>query len=380
MNIQKIRRLFPVTKYKVFLNHAGESPLPLPVSRAIKDCVAEGTRGEFMIDKQLANVKKTFGNLIGAKPEELAFVPNTSYGINAIATILNVEGKQRNVVVNQLEYPSNIYPWLRLREKDVKVKWAPVKKGQIDPVQIGKLVDNNTLAVAISHVQWCNGFRSDLEHLADIAHEHNALLVVDAIQSAGALHIDVQKSKVDFLTCACYKWLLGPAGIGFLYVRRNLLKRLEPLFVGWASVDHGEDENADLYYAYNKRKLKFHPDARRFEIGTSARANILGADAAMKLIAGLGIAKVQRRIFELTDLLVDKLSNLKLKVISPRGTNQKSGIVTFRVKDPETLSRRLFKRKFHVVPRMGGIRVSPHFYNNEEEIHSFVETLKMLNA
>lgn len=243
-DIQRLREQFPITKKKVFMNHAGMSPLPKPVVEAMQKCIDElGATGVISGDPD--EPKKLFSRLIGADThDEIAFVENTSMGLNIVAHMLNCTSGS-NVVTTDLEYPSVVYPWLGSRI-GVEVRYVKNMKGKILLNNVERMVDDKTVALAVSHVEYVNGFRNNLRALANIAHEHGAYLIVDAIQSAGVIPIDVKRDNIDFLTTACYKWLLGPASAGFLYVRKDLIQEFEPPFIGWASVKPEVFETLDL--------------------------------------------------------------------------------------------------------------------------------------
>ena len=216
LNADEIREQFPVTRNKVFLNHAAQSPLPKPVADVLHKYVDDFSNFGTSSIEWNDGGKPFFAKMIGAKPEEIAFVENTSVGLNIAANVLHYP-RGSKIVTTDLEYPSVVYPWLR-RKLGVKVDYVKNVNGKILLEDLEKTVDDNTIAVAISHVEYVNGFRNDLGAVSKIAHDHGAYLIVDAIQSAGAFPIDVKKDDVDFLATACYKWLLSPPGAGYLYV------------------------------------------------------------------------------------------------------------------------------------------------------------------
>jgi selenocysteine lyase/cysteine desulfurase len=233
-DLDKIREHFPITRNKVFLNHAAHSPLPKPVADAVNKHVYESSNFWENSGEWNDYGKPLFAKLINAKTEEIALVENTSMGLNIAANVLHYQYGAK-VVTTDLEYPSVVYPWLR-KGLGVKVHYVRNVDGKILLEDVEKAVDDKTVAVAVSHVEYANGFRNDLKALSQIAHEHGAYLIVDAIQSAGAIPIDVKKDDVDFLATACYKWLLSPPGAGYLYVKEELIEKFErPLLVGQAS-------------------------------------------------------------------------------------------------------------------------------------------------
>ena len=373
-DMESVREQFPVTKNKVFLNHAAESPLPKPVADAVHKYVEEFSNfGESSIELEDRG-KSLFAKLINAKPEELAIVENTSMGLNIAANLLRYPPGSK-IVTTDMEYPSVVYPWLR-KSLPVKVHYVKNVNGKILLEDVEKAVDDNTVAVVVSHVEYFNGFRNDLGAISEIAHEHGAYVIVDAIQSAGAVKIDVKKDDVDFLTCACYKWLLGPPGAGYLYVKRELVEKFEPPLVGWLSVKPEVFETIDFWDIWS---LKLSETASRFEVGTPSFISIAGIIQALKMFLDFGMENIERRILKLTDYLIETVKDLGLKLQTPEEKQYRSGIVNFKISNPKELAEKLNGKNIVVSARSHGIRVSPHFYNIEEEIDTLMEEVKRWN-
>lgn len=312
-----------------------------------------------------------FAKLIGAKSEEIALVENTSVGLNIAANVLSYP-KGSKIVTTDLEYPSVVYPWLR-RGLGVKVYYVENVDGKILLEDVEEAVDDKTVAVAVSHVEYANGFRHDLGALSEIAHGHGAYLIVDAIQSAGAIPINVKKDDVDFLSTACYKWLLSPPGAGYLYVKEELIENFEPPFVGWASVKQDVFETVDFWDIWG---LRLSENASRFEVGSPSVISFMGAMEALKMLLNFGIEKIEERILKLTDYLIKAVKDLGLKLQTPEERQCRSGIVNFKIEKPKETAKRLISKGIIVSARANGIRVSPHFYNAEEEIDKLVEEIR----
>lgn len=371
-NINAVRMLFPIVKNKVFLNHAAQSPLPKPVADAVKRFVEDFAAFGSVSTSEWDDYGKTlFARLIGAKTEEIALVENTSVGLNIAANVLKYPPGSK-VVTTDLEYPSVVYPWLK-RSLGVKVHYVNNVNGKVLLEDFEKAVDDSTVAVAVSHVEYVNGFRNDLKALSQIAHEHGAYLIVDAIQSAGVIPIDVKRDNVDFLTTACYKWLLSPPGAAYLYVREDLIEDFEPPYVGWASVKHEIFETVDFWDIWS---LRLSETASRFEVGTPSFLSFVGAAEAIKMLLGFGIENIEKRVLRLTDYLIDDVKALGLKLQTPEELQNRSGIVNFKINKPKEVMEQLKHKGIIVSARANGIRVSPHFYNTEEEIDKLVEEIK----
>jgi selenocysteine lyase/cysteine desulfurase len=369
--MERIREQFPITQNKVFLNHAAQSPLPKPVANAVRRFVDDFSNFGTTSIEWNDGGKPLFAKLIGARPEEIALVENTSTGLNVAANVLHYPHGSK-IVTTDLEYPSVVYPWLR-KSLGAKVHYVKNIDGKILLDDMEKAVDDKTVAVAISHVEYVNGFRHDLRALSEIAHEHGAYLVVDAIQSAGAMQIDVKRDNVDFLTTACYKWLLSPPGAGYLYVKDELIEEFEPPFVGWASVKQEVFDTIDFWDIWN---LKLSETASRFEVGSPSFISLTGATEALKLLLNIDIENVQKRILKLTNHLIESVKNLDLKLQTPQEPQYRSGIVNFKIDKSKELVESLNRKGIVVSARSHGLRVSPHFYNTEEEIDKFVEEVK----
>ena len=370
-DIEKVREQFPITRNKVFLNHAAMSPLPKLVADAIRKCTDDFSNfGETSIE-WLDFGKPLFAKLIGAKMEEIALVENTSTGLNIAANVLHYPHDSK-IVTTDLEYPSVVYPWLR-KSLGTKVHYVKNINGKILLEDVEKIVDDKTVAVAISHVEYVNGFRNDLRALSEIAHKHGAYLIVDAIQSAGVIPIDVKRDDVDFLTTACYKWLLSPPGAGYLYVKKELIEKFEPPFLGWASVKPQVFETTDFWYIW---KLNLSETASRFEVGSPSITSFLGAKEAIKMLLNFGIDNIEKRILKLTSHLIESVKDLGLKLQTPEEPQYRLGIVNFKIDKPKEKAENLKQRGIIVSARANGIRVSPHFYNTEEEIDKLISEIK----
>jgi cysteine desulfurase/selenocysteine lyase len=370
-DLQKTREEFPITEKKVFLNHAAQAPPPRSSVDSINEYLQDFSRSGSVSGEWADCGKPSFAKLIGATRGEIALVENTSIGLNIAANALDYPPGSK-IVTTDLEYPSVVYPWLRKR-LGVRVHYVKNVRGRIPLDDMEKAVDDKTVAVAISHVEYANGFRHNLRVLSEIVHEHGAYLIVDAIQSAGAMHVDVRRDDVDFLATACYKWLLSPPGAGYLYVREALIEKLEPPLVGWASAEQEIFDTVDFWDIWH---LKLSKTASRFEVGSPSFTSFIGAREAMKLLLSFGIENVTRRIMKLTDHLINALKDLGLELQTPEEQQCRSGIVNFKMSNAQKVVQRLASKGIVVSARAHGIRVSPHFYNTEEEIERLLKEIK----
>lgn len=371
---ESLRALFPVTERAVYLNHAAISAPPIPSVQAIesylKDVSENGSRNfrDWLAVKESA--RKLLANLLGARPEQIAFMRNTSDGLSTVANGLKWRPGD-NLVTFRHEFPSNIYPWLRVRDAfGIEVRMCEERDGRVDIEELIGLIDAKTRLVTISHVQYATGFRCDLERLAKAARAEDALLVVDVIQSLGVVPIDVQSQMIDVAAGACHKWLLTPEGVGFLFLSDRARERIEPTLVGWISVPDPENFD-DFEQGWNQGALAW-------ESGTSPVGLIHGLEQSLKLLTDTGIPIIHSHLESLTDHLCERLKGSDYEVISSRRSGEKSQIVSIRHNGPLTPMRlflHLKEKAIMTAPRGQGLRISPHFYNTEAEINRLVEAL-----
>lgn len=370
--VERFRQEFPVVNNCIFLNNAGVCPLSRRVQTAMSEYLQEATElGPLAAQGWYARVEETrrdLASLVKAKPEEIGFVKNTSHGLGIFAAGLDWRAGD-NVATVQGEFPANVYPWLNLRRLGVETRAVERNHGRILLEDLAAAMDRRTRAVAISWVQFTNGFRANLPRLAELCREKQVLLVVDGVQGVGALDIDVTAWGVDFLSADGHKWLLAPEGQGFIYCSSRLLEQLQPAIVGWGSVQNP--------YDFEKIDFRLAETARRFEEGTWNVVGILGLGAAVKMLLEAGVPRIEERVLGLAWHLADLLKGKGYEILSPLGEGERSGILTFRSEKRASpgLAETLRQGKVVCALRGGGVRFSPHYYNTEEEIAQAVSLL-----
>lgn len=381
MELRAIRKLFPITERYAYLNHASCGPLSERVVAAMEQCISDlqyhGMVNQVNRSQQLEEIRGLAARLIGAEPEEIAFTANTSQGLFIIANgIAWREGD--NIVTAQTEFAANVYPWRYLQRLGVETRFAPSHNGRIAVDDIVDLIDDRTRLVAVSFVEYWTGFRSNLAAIGEICRDRGVYFCVDAIQGLGALRFDVNESHIDFLSAAGYKWLLSPHGTSIFFCRRDLIDELIPAMVSWRSVVPGD---------YPPYEEPLWPDARRFEGSYPGWVALYGLGASLETLLDVGTQCIEQRIKALTDHLIEGLQAQGYSIISPiESWQERSGIVTFDHKkhDLADTHKRLHKANVIVEsrhttgitsPYPSGIRVSPHFYNTEEEIERLLEAL-----
>lgn len=361
------RSEFAVTERYAYLNHAAVAPLPRRTARrmrAVIDAVSElGERRWMERHEECERVRGLAAGLLGARrPDDVAFVANTTTGLSLVAEGLSWrEGD--NVVGVGCEFPSNVYPWLGLAGRGVEYRAAAEHDGWLDQGELESLIDSRTRVVAVSWVQYASGFRLDLERLAAACRRHGSLLVVDAIQGLGVLRLDVAAAGIDACAAAVHKWLLGPEGLALLWLSDRLVEQLEPKLRGWASMAHWAD--------WQRLEIDWAAGARRLESGTANVAAIHGLGASLELLAEVGAERVERRAVELAERAAARLEQRGWQPVGRRdGQTLPSAIVAARHPrhDADEVAARLRRRGVVVASRGGRVRVAPHFYNSEEEI------------
>lgn len=360
------RSLFPVAERYAFFNHAGVSTLNTRAVEAIgrfNDLTARLPFNEVydQVGGTLLDLRRRLVTLINARSaDEIVLMPNTAAGINTAALSLPLRPGD-NVLVLDGDYPANIYPWMNLAHRGVLTKFVPPRGGGLDLDLLRSRIDSRTRVVAMSTVLFATGFRNDLVAVGQLCRERGIFFVVDGIQSLGALPFDVQAANVDFLACGSQKWLLGPIGAGFLYVRRELLDELVPgAYVGAASVVDWAN-----FLDYNFTLL---PTAERFALGSQNFAGMFGLHASVALIQEVGIDRIAERVLGLAGVAIGDLQERGYRFSSDTAPEHRSGIVIVEVDDPAGTSARLNRDGIVAVPRGKGIRIAAHFYNTEEEV------------
>ena len=370
----EMRALFPVTERSIYFNHAAVSPPPLPTIRAIeaqlKDVHENGSENfrSWLAVKEHA--RKLLANLLGARPEQVAFMRNTSDALSTVANGIKWRAGD-NIVTFRREFPSNIYPWLRIRDAyGVEVRMCEERDGRIDAAELESLIDRNTRVVTISHVQFASGFRMDLERLSRAARQHDALFVVDVIQALGVVPTDVEAEYIDVAAGAGHKWLLTPEGVGYLYLSERARERIEPTLVGWISVPDPDD--------YLNFEQGWNRGALAWETGTGPASLYHGFAASLELITDFGVQSIAGYLEELTDYLCEGLKAKNYELVSSREPREKSQIVCVRHRggmSAMALYAHLKSRRIITAPRGDRLRIAPHFYNTSQEVDEFIKAL-----
>lgn len=365
MNIQPLRSLFPVVEHAVYLNNAAESPMNLRVKHALDTYTELALHEPYKKESPRNAIRERLAAMFGGSRSDYALITSTGVGIGMVAQGFPWQ-KGDNVVLPADEHWNNTFPWLALREKGVDVRLVePDSDERVMPESIARCVDKRTKIVACAAVRFNTGFRADLQKIGEIAHAHNALFLVDAIQCAGAIPMHVEKLGIDIMAAAAFKWLLGLPGSGFLYINEQARQIISPILPGMFAAEN------------DFRELRYLDDARKYETGTFAYPLFHAWRAGLDLLQEIGIDTIHTRILTRTDRIIHGLTAKNISIISPiEYHDERSAIISFSVGDDnanERLVERLAEKRIIVALRDGRIRVSPNFFNTEDEIDMFLE-------
>lgn len=373
--------LFPVTSAHAYFNHAGVGPVPAPVAWAVHEALdALSRRGSLEMDGRQpeADARNRFARLVNVAPETIAFTKNVSDSFVTIAQGLDWRAGD-NVVTIACEFPANVYPWLNLAEQGVETRFAPVVDGSVPLEGIAALIDERTRLVAISFVEFSTGMRNDVAAIARLAHAVGAFCAVDGIQGLGVLRLDATAAEIDFLGSGSAKWLLSPAHLGLLYVRPSVLPQLRVARRGWRSFTTPFD-----FFTYDQ---PLREDAGRLEGGSNNWIAQVMLGAALDLLESAGAERIEARTLALAQSLRDGLRERGYQVTSPLAPAERSQIVTIgwgaerdNAAATAVVERLAAEAQVVISARNGQLRISPHFYNTEDEIQRLLEHLDTLRA
>ena len=367
---EEIRQLFPVLAERAYLFSGGQAPGSIPARQAIARFVDEVTydpndRYE-RLDEEYRRVQSLFASLIGADSGEILITGSTGAGSNLAVDILDgFPGS--NVVFDNLTYPSSVYPWMLPGRESIECRFVPPRDGAVRMDDLAEAVDDQTIAVSVSHVCHMTGFRHDLDALGTLATDHGAALVVDAMQSAGAVEIDVHGSGVHFLACGAMKWLLGAAGVGFLYVDRRYLDRLPPRagLIGF-SYD---------YPSWPEGGLEPKPGADRFRLGAPALIGLAATLPGLEILTGIGMAQVEGYVLDLAGYCIEQLLARGHDLFTLPEPARRAGIVAIRMERPGEVCDLMRRRGVDGWHYADMLRVDPHVFNNRDDIDRFLAAL-----
>ncbi len=366
-----IRSLFPVLEKKTYLNSCAYGALATDVTdalqRYIRDRQEKGTDWNYWVERN-DSVRNAVASFLGADPDEIAVTASASAGINSVASALNFDQARNKVVISEFEFPTNAQIWYAQELRGAKVVRVPEKDGYIPVEHFESAIDDETLIVAVTQVCFRNGARLDIPAIAEVARRKGALLLMDGYQGFGTMDFDVRRAGVDFAVGGMLKYLLGTAGIGFLYVREPLIESLVPTVTGWFA-------QSDIF-AMNTTSYEPAPTARRFEMGTPPVPNCYAAEAGLQILENVGLPTIEYRIGELTAAIIAEAKRAGYTLAVPENPERRSALITIRTHDELALVDILDNQGIITSSRSGNLRISPHFYNNEDDIDSLFRALR----
>jgi selenocysteine lyase/cysteine desulfurase len=367
----RIRHRFPIFERRVYINSCSQGALSDSVraayDRYLADWDEHGAPWEYWVG-QLEAARRSIAALIGAGEDEVAVTTSVSAGLSAVASGLRFDRGRSKVVVSDFEFPTVGQIWHAQELRGAAVEHVPAEPdGTIPLERFEAAIDEQTALVGVTHVCFRNGSRTDVKGVAEIAHERGALVFLDAYQAVGSLPVEVHELDCDFLAAGVLKYLLGSAGLGFLYCRRELVGQIAPTATGWfADRDIFEMDIHDYSPA---------PTARRFESGTPPIPAIYAGIAGIELMQEIGIAETEAHVRELNAILLDGLDELGARVVTPRAPEQHGALVCVASADAEALVGELAKEGVVTSSRDGNLRISAHCYNTAEDVRTVLELL-----
>jgi len=377
INWTTIYKAYPVNKEMIWLNNCGTTPagkhIVKALSRFIQGYAQKGVLTEIAVYPEVqSNIKKILGNLLNCSPDALSLIHNTAEGMNFISHGLNLSIEDE-VILLENEYPSNVYPWRHLEEKGIKLVTTPMETSPEAFLKgLERLITKKTRVVSLSAVHWCTGMPFPLNKVGRLCMENGIDFVVDGAQGVGMQPIDTKKDNISYMAFSTWKWLLGPLGMGILFVAKEKLPELKPVFIGTDSV-----VRADEYLPY-KSELK--PSADRFTFSTANFNDWVYLEAALKFLHAIGFVAVRERIFELSARLSKGLTKIGFNVFSDKFPDYQTGIVVCEEPgvNPDVIMTHLKRNKIVAAERLGRVRFSPHVYNSTEQIDEVVRVLEQV--
>ena len=363
-----IRSRFRIFQRKIYLNTCSQGALSDAVERGLQDYIAswheQGSPWVSWVERY-EEARTAFANFINASPDEVSVVTSVSAGINSIASALSFRERQK-VVMGEFEFPTMGHVWLGQRTRGADVKFVEADGNSIPAANYEKLIDADTCIVPLTHVCFKNGFRSDVKAITQIAHRSGALVLLDDYQDCGSRPVDVRAMDLDFYVTGTLKYLLGPPGLAFMYVRKELIPTLVPSLTGWFAQANP--------FAYNPQHFELSPTARRFESGTPSIPNVYGALPGFEMLREIGMDNVASHVERLTQCLLNYAHDLG--IVAKTLADSVGPLVVLQSKDSTLLVQKLAASNIVASNRHDGLRISFQVYNTVDDVEAVTEVLK----
>ncbi len=366
--IQEIRSRFRIFQRKIYLNSCSQGALSDAVQNGLQDYIAswheQGSPWELWVEQYEA-ARTAFAQFINASPDEVAIVTSASAGINSIASALNFR-ERKKVVMGEFEFPTMGHVWLAQRARGADVQFVSAEGNHIPATNYEKMVDRDTLIVPLTHVCFKNGSRSEVSAVTRIAHRSGALVMLDDYQDSGTRPIDVKAMELDFYVTGTLKYLLGPPGLAFMYVRKELISSLVPTITGWFAQTNP--------FAFDPQHIDLSSSARRFESGSPSVPNVYAAVPGFQLLQEIGMENVAAHIKKLTQSLLSHALDLGIRTKTP--ADSEGPLVVLQSTDSNLLVQKLAESDIVASNRYDGLRIAFHVYNTMDDVKAVVEVLK----
>ena len=366
--IEELRPRFPILASKTYLYSCSQGALSSAVEAGMTEYANSWRTSSAPWDEWMGKyeqIRAAFAGMIGARPAEIAIVGSASAGINPIANSLNFSQRNR-VILSEFEFPTMGQIWLAQKQRGAQVEFVPGEENRIPLERYRQAIDHRTAMVALTHVSFVNGFRSDVATVTKMAHDNGALVFLDGYQDCGTRPLDVKALGVDFYVAGTLKYLLGPPGLAFLYVREGLAEQLNPSITSWMAQRE--------VFAFNAQLLDPSPDARRFEGGSPPIPNIYAALPALNLLQEIGLANVETQIATLTRRFIQGAQALNLQIKTP--LDSVGPLVVLRSHDAAGMVNLLARHHVLTSNRKDGVRFSFHVYNNKQDVDTALQILQ----
>ncbi len=377
-SIKDARKLFPVTQSCVYLDSAHYSQFSLETNRRLTEFIKEFTHKNLPLtifnEKKSDTLKEKIAKLIGADKNEIIITTSTSHGINIFANGIKLNAGDV-VAFPDCEFPAVVYPWLNQeRLRGIRTVMIPSDRSIIKIADIEKTIkENNVKVLAISSVEFL-GFRNDLHTISKICKENNCYLLVDAIQSTGVCPMNVKEVDMDFLAAGSQKWMMSPCGVGFSYIPERMKQIVHPTFIGTASINFDFKNFLDY-------KLDFKENGTAYENSTLNTLGMIGMESSIDLFLKLGVDNIFSYILNLFDLFIEELKDFDYRIESDLSPKHRSNILLFSHADKsknEHIHTEIEKKNIFISYREGYLRLSPHIFNNEDDILTLTNVLKKI--
>jgi selenocysteine lyase/cysteine desulfurase len=363
-----LRRRFPIFQKKIYLNSCSQGALSDSVEEAFHDYLASwhahGSPWEMWVERE-EEARAAFAKFIGASADEVAVVTSASAGINSVASALDFRSRAK-VVLGEFEFPTMGHIWLAQQPRGARVQFVDAEGERIPLENYARAIGRDTAMVGLTHVCFKNGSRSDVAGVVRLAHERGALVMLDDFQDCGTRPVNVKKMGVDFYVTGTLKYLLGPPGLAFLYVRKELIESFTPTISGWFAQTNP--------FTFNPKVLDLSPTARRFQSGSPSIPNVYGAHAGIELLQSVGMENVAGQIGRLARALLEAAAELGIRAKTP--ADSQGPLVVLKARDAAALVAKFAARNIVCSCRHDGLRISFHAYNTLDDVGAVTDALR----